>query len=224
MHYRYRTPAAGIAFAAVLAACGGGQGGMQATPVTMPQATSSMALTPAGTTMSFEDLGFDAVLPPKTIGEELPSEGLGNINDEKWESVVGGFTQTRYSQTLAFPPGTRITIHNLSKSLPHTLNVVKAIDGPPARFPASPVLSTSAHGTRLEAGYRSGAIMPGKAVTVTLVKGRYLIGCAFHYVSNQMRTVIVVEDGAKPGPQATPPGAKSTSSPSPNPTYSGWTP
>ena len=85
------------------------------------------------------------------------------------------------------------------------------ISGPPAVFPANPNLSIPAKGDgKLEAGYASGPISPGKSVTVTLVKaGTYEIGCAFHY-GEGMRDVLVVKNGAKPGPQATPPSPKVT--------------
>lgn len=152
------------------------------------------------------DLVATATLPKDTIGEELPEEGLGSIKSSTWKALLGGFTQTTRSQSLGFPPGTKITIRNLSKSIEHTLDVVKVISGPPAVFPKNPKLSIPAKGGgKLESGYASGVIQPGKSVAVTLVKaGTYLIGCAFHY-SEGMRDVLVVAKGAKPGPQATPP-------------------
>jgi plastocyanin len=165
-----------------------------------------------GTTYSLpavdSDLAMTATLPKDTIGEELPAEGVGSVKSSEWKATLGGFTQTERSQSLAFPPGTKITIRNLSKNIEHTLDVVKVVSGPPAVFPPNPKLSIPAKGDgKLEAGYASGPISPGKSVTVTLVKGgTYLIGCAFHY-SEGMRDVLVVKDGAKPGPQATPPNS-----------------
>lgn len=167
------------------------------------------------------DLVVDAVLPKDAIGEELPTEGLGSIKSKKWAALLGGFTQTSLSQALGFPPGTKITIHNLSKSITHTLDVVKVITKPPAIFPTSPKLSVPAKGGgKLAAGYASGPIKPGKTVTVTLAKeGIYLIGCAFHYHEG-MRDVLVVQPHATPGPQATPaphntrtPGSRSSYDP-----------
>ena len=180
-----------------VAACGGNIGGGNAMPIN-------------GTTYTLpaidSDLIATATVPKDTIGEELPEEGLGSIKSSIWKAILGGFTQTARSQSLGFPPGTKITIRNLSKSIEHTLDVVKVISGPPAVFPSNPKLSVPAKGGgKLEAGYASGPIEPGKSVSVTLVKaGTYLIGCAFHY-SEGMRDVLVVEKGAKPGPQATPP-------------------
>jgi plastocyanin len=167
------------------------------------------------------DLQITAVLPKRTIGEKLPAEGLGKINDEHWEAVLGGYTQQRYSQALGFRPGTKITIRNLSKSLPHTLDVVAEIKRPPALFPKNPKLSIKAHGGGiLDAGYASGEIKPGKSVTVTLSKaGIYLIGCAFHYKLG-MHDVLVVTTFARPGPQATPPPTtKPTTTPTTRSSY-----
>lgn len=150
------------------------------------------------------DLALYANLPKDTIGEELPSEGIGTVKSKKWVATLGGFTQTTYSQALGFPPGTKITIRNISTSITHTLDVVKVITKPPAIFPANPKLSVPPKGgTKLEAGYASGPIKPGKSVTVTLEAGIYLIGCAFHYHSG-MRDVLVVAAHATPGPQGTP--------------------
>jgi plastocyanin len=177
---------------------------------------STMMLPPIGS-----DLVVFATVPKDTIGEELPSEGLGTIYSTKWKATLGGFTQQRYSQWLGFKPNTKITILNLSHSITHTLDVVKEIKGPPADFPKSPKLSINKEGHgKLEAGYASGPIKPGKSVTVTLVKpGIYLIGCAFHYKYG-MRDVLVVAADAAHGPQATPPPSPSTSpSPTTKPSY-----
>jgi plastocyanin len=199
------TKVSGVAFVALaLAACGAGGAGntalMNGTIYSLPSVDSDLAMT--------------ATLPKDTIGEELPEEGVGSIKSSVWKATLGGFTQTQRTQSLAFPPGTKITIRNLSSSITHTLDVVKVILGPPAVFPAKPNLSIPAKGDgELVAGYASGPISPGKSVTVTLVKaGTYEIGCAFHY-GEGMRDVLVVKDGAKPGPQATPPSPKVTPTP-----------
>ncbi len=168
-----------------------------------------------GTMLTLPGIGKDlvmyAMMPKDTIGEELGSTGLGTVKSVQWKANLSGFTQEQYSQSLAFPPGTKITIHNLSKSMTHTLDVVKVITKPPAIFPKGVTLSKTAKGDgKLEEGYASGEIKPGGSVTVTLVKeGIYLVGCAFHY-SSGMEDVIVVSKTAKPGPQATAPKATAT--------------
>lgn len=205
-----------IAFAVVvaggvLAACAARGGGGSVVP-------SGDAVLPA-----FEpDIAITAALPKDTIGEELPSAGLGTYKSPFWKATVGGFTQTQYSQTLGFPPDTKITLRNLSKNTPHTLNVVEEVKGPPAKFPAHPNLPTTKSGNGiLGTGYRSGILEPGKSVTITLSKaGTYLIGCAFHY-SEGMHDVFVVKNGAVPGKEATPP-PKPTSTPSTGPSPTGY--
>ncbi len=203
---------AAIVAAGILAACatrGGGAGVVPAAGnVTLP---------------AFEpDIAVQAVLPPKTVGEELPSAGLGTFKSPFWKATIGGFTQTQYSQTLGFPPGTKITLRNLSKTTPHTLNVVAEIKGPPAHFPSKPTLLTSPNGKGIMGtGYRSGVIQPGKSVTITLKDaGTYLIGCAFHY-SEGMKDVLVVKKGAVPGKEASPP-PKGTATPSSGPSPTGY--
>lgn len=165
------------------------------------------------------DLVMFATMPKNTIGEELPKEGLGRVYSKKWKALLGGFTQQNYSQSLGFPPHTTITIRNLSSSITHTLDVVKEINGPPAIFPKNPKLSVGPQGDKkLGVGYASGAIKPGKSVTVELVKaGIYLIGCAYHY-NEGMRDVIVVANNAAPGVQATPPPTP-RNSPTPRSSY-----
>ncbi len=121
---------------------------------------------PAGSTVTLPALGPDvaitATLPKNTVGEEKPDEGRGSYNSPYWNATIGGFTQTSFSQTLGFPPETKITLRNLSKNTPHTLNVVEAIKGPPAKVPTNPSLplSPSGHGI-LGTGFRSGILQPG---------------------------------------------------------------
>ena len=176
---------ASFLLAIVLAACG--QRGPGVTPA--PQFAQS-AQRPAAT----------AAVPPKTIGIELPGEGLGTVDDAKY-GLVGGYTQKTRSQIVAFKPGITITLLNLSHSIPHTLNVFSVYG-----FPKNPTLNTTASGGPFQLGYRSGTLFPGKSVTVTLSKpGIYFVGCAFHYPDvPSMRDVIKVLANATPGPQATP--------------------
>lgn len=205
--FRKRAAFSAVLIGAVFVACNGhGTGGN---------------LVPGGGTMTFPaidaDLIVTATMPARTIGEELPSAGLGTLKSGFWKATLGGYTQTQYSQALGFPPGTKITIRNLSKTTPHTLNVVAKIARRPANFPKNPTLKfvASGHGV-LGTGYASGVIAPGKSVTVTLSNaGTYLIGCAYHYAEG-MHDVIVVEKNAKPGQQATP-IPKNTSHPSSSP-------
>jgi plastocyanin len=152
-----------------------------------------------------KSLAITATLPKDTIGEELPSEGVGTVDDTFWKATLGGFTQSNYAQALGFPPGTKLTLMNISKNISHTLDYVKKIRKPPANFPTDPNLPITASGGKFGKGYASGSISPGKSVTITLGKaGVYLIGCAFHY-SEGMHTVLVIKKNATPGPEGTPP-------------------
>ena len=180
--------------AGILVACGG----MRSSAPGPPQSVNLPPL--------FDDLAMTAILPKDTIGAGYPDQ-LGHFFSKKWHADVAGFTQTHYSQILGFPPGTKIKITNISKGAElHTLNVIAKRSGPPANFPANPKLSFNpSGGHKLVVGFRSGTIKPGHSVTVTLVNGIYLIACAYHYKSDNMRDVLVVADGAKPGPTATPP-------------------
>ncbi len=151
--------------------------------------------------------GSPSPLPTSSaIGVDIPTGTIGVENDPVW-GTVSGYTQQQTSQVLAFPPGATITVTNLSTGgVPHTLNVIAQTKGPPPQWPASPSLSFSPSGNGvLGTNYASGTINAGKSVKVKLSNpGIYLIGCAFHYISNQMRDIIQVVAGATPGPTASP--------------------
>jgi plastocyanin len=189
--------------ACALAACGGGgMGHGVGNAGALPMTAQSFKIG--------DDLVANVVLPKDSVGEELPTEGIGTQRNLTW-GMVGGFTQMTYAQILAFPPGTKITIHNLSKTTEHTFDVVAKTDKAPAKFPTTPPSINKSGGKVFEVGYASGPIKPGHTVTVTLSKpGTYLIECAFHYAEG-MRDVFVVKAKAKPGPQGTPIPKSSTS-------------
>jgi protein SCO1 len=148
--------------------------------------------------------GGSSAVPADTIGISIPTGTIGIENDPVW-GAIGGFTQSTTSQVLAFPPGTKITLQNLSSTDPHTFNVIALSGGPPPKFPANPNLSFTAAGHgQVGTGFASGIINPMQSVTVTLSKpGTYLVGCAFHYLIG-MRDVLQVSASATPGPQASP--------------------
>jgi protein SCO1/2 len=149
--------------------------------------------------------GSPSPFPSGGIGIGIPTGKIGVENDPTW-GTVSGYTQNQTSQIMAFPPGSKITVKNLSTTTPHTLNVVAVASAPPAHFPPSPSLSFSPRGNGvLGPNYASGTLNPQGTVTLTLSKpGIYLIGCAFHYVQFHMRDVVQVIAGATPGPTASP--------------------
>lgn len=177
------------ALAAVLVACGGYGGGTKYTPPGSAPAPGAPA--PVGT---------------MSIGFAMPSGLIGTVSTPF--GSIGGYTQSTYSQIIAFPPGTTVTLKNLSSGTQHTLNVLSMNS-----FPANPTLDTSASGgTTLSSSYRSGVINGGGTASLTLSNpGTYFIGCAFHYMTSpSMRGIIEVSSSASPGPQATaPPGTGS---------------
>ena len=191
-----RMPAAllAVTFAGLAAACGGGGGGGYSAPTTT---TPTPAPTNSASTLQVVRLA-------------LPTTAIGNENDPTY-GVVGGYTQTVYSQVLGFVPGAQIMIQNDQSSTPHTLGDTSGHGS----FPAAASLSTSASGgSTFSSGFQTGSINPGQSVgPFTLSSGVYYIGCAYHYASNQMRDVLVVAANAAPGPQATQPPGTSTPPP-----------
>lgn len=185
--------AAGVACAAMLAACGGGGSSGTMSPAPNPTATPP--------TVSSQQVVTEA-LPTTVMGVEVdPTFGM-----------IGGFTQTIFSQTLAFAPGAQIMIHNGQASLQHTFGVDSTTGFDTTGAALSP---TATGGATIAAGFNTGTLNPGAtAGPFTLAAGTYWIGCDFHFLSNNMRTVLQVSAAATPGPQATaPPGLVAPTSP-----------
>jgi hypothetical protein len=152
----------------------------------------------------------------QVVSMALPTTSIGVENDPTF-GVVAGYTQQRFSQVLGFVPGTQIMVRNgdTVAMTPHTFSTVSTTGFPVPPAPA-PVLSfVPAGGPNVVAGFSSGTVAPGAlAGPFTLVAGTYFMGCAFHYTSNTMRTVLVVSPTATPRPQATPgPGPTPTTLP-----------
>ena len=174
-----------VALTAFAAACSGGGGGGYTPPTTTPTPTPA----PTSSTSS-----------QQVVRLALPTTAIGVENDPMF-GLVGGFTQTSFSQVLGFVPGAQIMIQNAQATTPHTLGDTGGSNG----FNSGSSLSTSAAGgSTLSSGFQTGTINAGQTVgPFTLAAGLYYIGCAFHYASNQMRDVLVVAANATPGPQAT---------------------
>ena len=174
-----------------LSACGGGGGG--AAPSTVGVTTTPVTTPTQAPTAT-----------PQVITMALPGGSAIGTETDPTYGAVAGYTEQSYSQVLAFPPGMQVMIVNgqpSTSATPHTLNVLSQTS-----FPANPALSTAAAGgTTLAAGFASGSINAGSQVgPITLTAGTYYVGCGFHYLSNAMRTVLVVAANTNPGPQATP--------------------
>jgi hypothetical protein len=178
-----------VAASALFAACGGGGGSSPPPPMPAQMPTAPMGAPTAA---------------PQVIRMALPTTSIGMKTDPTY-GLIGGYTQQTYSQILGFVPGAQVMISNGELAEPHTLNVLSQ-----TAFPTNPTLSTAASGgSTLAAGFATGSVNGGASVgPITLSAGLYYIGCAFHYTTNTMRTVLNVAANAVPGPQATPmPGA-----------------
>ncbi|HZW53470.1 MAG TPA: hypothetical protein VFF00_05500 [Candidatus Elarobacter sp.] len=188
--------AVAVGFAAMLAACGGGGGSSPGGGGVVTPPAPTPTPTPSTSTQ-------------QVVTMALPSTAMGSRNDPSF-GFIGGFTQQLYSQVLGFAPGTQIMIQNGQNGLPHTLGVVST-----TAFDSGSSLSLQpTGGSTIQAGFNTGSINGGALVgPFTLAAGTFYIGCAYHYQSDSMRTVLQVAAGAQPGPQATPPAPTQTAPP-----------
>jgi hypothetical protein len=128
-----------------------------------------------------------------------PDTAIGTVTDPTF-GPVAGYTQQSYSQVLGFAPGSQIMIRNGQASVPHTFSVISTTG-----FIGTPT-ATASGGSTIASGFNTGTVNGGALIgPFTLTAGTYYVGCAFHYISEGMRTVLVVAANAQPGPQATPP-------------------
>ncbi len=203
---------AALGCTAIFAACGSGSsgsatgGGVPVGPVGVtptsspPSSTTAPISTPTPVSSTPTPLPTSTVSTQQVVTMALPS-AIGSTTTAF--GTIGGYTQSGFSQTLAFAPGSQIMLRNGQTGVPHTFNVLSTTS-----FPASPALPTSASGSStIDQNFTSGTISPATMIgPFTLAAGTYFLGCAFHYTSDTMRTVLTVAAGATPGPQATPPG------------------
>ncbi|GAC1307873.1 MAG: hypothetical protein NVSMB19_20830 [Vulcanimicrobiaceae bacterium] len=186
-----------------LAACGGGSTSLAPGPLSGPVGAPNVGPSAPATQ-----------IPQATnqvVSVALPTTAIGRVTDPIF-GLIGGYTQSVYSQVLGFPPGMQIVIRNAESARPHTLGDLNSKGFPAGAGALSAVATGSA---TFAAGWQSGNLNPGQIVgPVTLTAGTYYIGCLYHYTSDTMRDVLVVAAAATPGPQATQqPGA-----PTPRPT------
>src|ERR1700682_2617915 len=91
-----------VALTAFAAACSGGGGGGYTPPTTTPTPTPA----PTSSTSS-----------QQVVRLALPTTAIGVENDPMF-GLVGGFTQTSFSQVLGFVPGAKIMIQNAQATTP----------------------------------------------------------------------------------------------------------
>ena len=125
--------------------------------------------------------------------------GETGITDPRYGFVIGYFkgkTSTT-SEVFALPAATPVRFFNVDTLRPHTAsflgNATKTMAPWPATFDGSSTKSPA--GTNIgTTNFSTGPLNPGtKSVLYnTGAPGFYMIGCAFHYNTNTMRTVIIV--------------------------------
>src|ERR1700761_4207515 len=92
------------------------------------------ACTNGGGLMTSGSGGTPSPLPSGGIGVGIPTGRIGDENNPIWGTVSRDM-QNKTPQVLAVAPGTTLTIHNLSSTSPHTLNVIAQSTGPPPQWP-----------------------------------------------------------------------------------------
>ena len=130
-----------------------------------------------------------------TIGIRLNGELSFNDPNYGFELgyAVGSGTQT---QTIGLPMGESVRFKNLD-TISHSAAFLGNATANSAPWPGAFNGSTteSPAGTAIgTTGWATGSLSPGKSSPIyeTGLPGFYMVGCQFHYNSNEMRTVIVV--------------------------------
>lgn len=178
----------GAATLAFVAGCGSSQSSMpQPMQLTAPQSVTKIPLD-----------GAISDAATGTVGIRLTGETA--FNSPKYGAVQGYFKgkKSMTAQVVTLSANTNVVFQSEDKSLPHTAsflgNATKKSAPWPKTFTGSQTASPA--GTAIgTTGFSTGALSPGKASAVysTGAPGFYMFGCAFHYVLDGMRTVIIVK-------------------------------
>ena len=138
-----------------------------------------------------------SVTVDQTVGIRLTGESV--TADARYGPVLGYFlgTTSTTSQVVSLTAGVPVIFKNID-SIPHTaafLGNATSTSAPwPASFTGGGTVASPA-GTAIGAtGFTTGSLNGGQssAVYSTGGPGFYMFGCFYHYVSNKMRTVIIV--------------------------------
>jgi len=167
--------AGGIAYAPPKPSSGGGGGGGQ---------NCIVAIAPANVQM---------------VGINLFSPAQSACDDKTYQAVTGyfgGSTVTNSQVISVTHSGTDfIQFVNLDSQSPHTAADVGTWNGSYPNVSLNPAATPSPTGSDISApGFTAGNINPGSKSRkyAANVPGMYIFGCAYHYQSNNMRTVIIV--------------------------------
>ncbi|HXW75959.1 MAG TPA: hypothetical protein VEJ20_00965 [Candidatus Eremiobacteraceae bacterium] len=148
-------------------------------------------------TVAFTD-GDDTSTLQAHLGIRL--NGETSITDKRYGFILGYFngkTSTK-SEVVIVPHGEDIRFFNVDTSAPHTASFLGKATSKSAPFPSSfdGSATQSPAGTAIgTTNFSTGVLSPGSKslVYTTGAPGFYMFGCAIHYNSNMMRTVIIVE-------------------------------
>jgi hypothetical protein len=177
--------------AAMIALTGCGSQSMNAAPPAMP---ASHAIAPAPTQLLAVS---DDVITVKKVGVRLTGEQ--SFNSPTYGLVLGYFKGkiSTTSQVVKLPASTPVVFFNVDTLHPHTASFLGLASQGGANWPSSFTGShiASPAGTAIgTTNWSTGSMLPGgksKKYT-TGSPGFYMIGCYFHYLTNGMRTVIIV--------------------------------
>jgi plastocyanin len=176
--------------ALLLAGCGG----RSAAPLSaMPPVGTDQSVT----TIAFDDSGI-VDLSSTTIGIRL--NGESPFTDSRYGRVIGYFkgTTSLTSQVITLHAGKSVKFKNVDASFVHTFSFLGNATANKAPWPHgfTGSMKKSKAGTAIgTTNFSTGPLTPGhfSAVYTTGVPGFYMVGCAFHYVLDGMRTVIIVQ-------------------------------
>ena len=155
-----------------------------------------------GTAMPPVDIPFtsDDVSPDITATVGVRLTGEKPFQSAHYGQVLGYFKgrTAKTSQVVTVSPNINVAFVNVDSSLPHTASFLGKATSTHAPWPgafngsskASP--AGTAIGTK---GFSTGTINPGShsALYSSGAPGFYMFGCAFHYDSSGMRTVVIVK-------------------------------
>ena len=126
--------------------------------------------------------------------------GESSFTDPNYGFILGYFngTTSTTSQVVRLTMGESVRFINVDGSLPHTVSFLGDATATHAPWPPSFNGSStqSPAGTSIgTTNFSTGALSPGQMSLVyeTGLPGFYMVGCAFHYNSSSMRTVIIVQ-------------------------------
>lgn len=135
----------------------------------------------------------------ETIGVNLTNPVQNACTDPTYQAVKGYFSggTVRASQVMSVTAsaGDSIVFSNIDIQ-PHTANDLGVWTGAFPQVTPNPNKTPSPAGTDISnPKFTTGAINPGSTslAYVADVPGVYVIGCAFHYNSDDMRTVVIVK-------------------------------